>query len=162
VSLNSCSKSQNSFPSAADLSTSKTASFASPKWAELFSFLANLPSLFFSGKCSITNEDFTDTETLHHLTLRHLTHKTKLSWQTDRHPINGWPHFQDNLGKLAPKKVKPFWILMKQEMTRWSGISWTICKSSALTHTDNHASTSPLNFFTGRMLFLTPNQWCQS
>jgi len=26
--------------------------------------------------------------------------------------------------------------------------------------TDNHASS--LNFFTGRMLFLTPNQQCQS
>jgi len=28
--------------------------------------------------------------------------------------------------------------------------------------TDNHTSTSPLTFFTGQMLFLTPNQQCQS
>ena len=28
--------------------------------------------------------------------------------------------------------------------------------------TDNHASTPSLSFFTGRMLFLTPNQQCQS
>jgi len=28
--------------------------------------------------------------------------------------------------------------------------------------TDNHASTPPLSFFTGRMLFLPPNQQCQS
>jgi len=28
--------------------------------------------------------------------------------------------------------------------------------------TDNHASTSPLSFFTGRMLFLLPNQQRQS
>jgi len=28
--------------------------------------------------------------------------------------------------------------------------------------TDNHTNTSSLNFFTGRMLFLTPNQQCQS
>jgi len=28
-------------------------------------------------------------------------------------------------------------------------------------HTDNHAS-SPHNFFTGQMVFLTPNQQCQS
>jgi len=28
--------------------------------------------------------------------------------------------------------------------------------------TDNHASTSPLSFFTGRMPFLPPNQQCQS
>jgi len=28
--------------------------------------------------------------------------------------------------------------------------------------TDNHASTSPLSFFTGWMPFLPPNQQCQS
>ena len=28
--------------------------------------------------------------------------------------------------------------------------------------TNNHSSTSSLNFFTGRMLFLAPNQQCQS
>jgi len=28
--------------------------------------------------------------------------------------------------------------------------------------TDNHASTLSLNFFTGRMLLLMPNQQCQS
>jgi len=28
--------------------------------------------------------------------------------------------------------------------------------------TDNHASTPPLSFFTGRMPFLSPNQQCQS
>jgi len=28
--------------------------------------------------------------------------------------------------------------------------------------TDNHASTSPLSFFTDRMPFLPPNQQCQS
>ena len=27
--------------------------------------------------------------------------------------------------------------------------------------TDDHASTSPLSFFTGRMTFLPPNQQCQ-
>ena len=32
-----------------------------------------------------------------------------------------------------------------------SGISWTICKQSA-----------PRSIYTGRMLFLTPNQQCQS
>jgi len=28
--------------------------------------------------------------------------------------------------------------------------------------TDNHTSTPPLSFFTGRMPFLPPNQQCQS
>jgi len=31
-----------------------------------------------------------------------------------------------------------------------------------LLQTDNHASTTPLNFFTGRMPFLSPNQQRQS
>ena len=35
----------------------------------------------------------------------------------------------------------------------------TICTSI---QTDNHANTASLNFFTGRMLFLMPNQLCQS
>jgi len=35
----------------------------------------------------------------------------------------------------------------------------TICTSL---QTDNHASTSPLSFFTGRMPFLLPNQQRQS
>jgi len=53
------------------------------------------------------------------------------------------PLFQDNLGK-----VKPIWILMKQEMMGWQ---WhqldhmqTIC---TLLLTDNHTSTSSLNFY---------------
>jgi len=52
---------------------------------------------------------------------------------------------------------------MKQEMMGWQ---WhqldhmqIICTSL---QTDNHASTSSLNFCTGWMLFLTPSQQCQS
>jgi len=48
---------------------------------------------------------------------------------------------------------------VKQDMMGWQ---WhqldqmqIICTSF---QTDNHASTSSLSFFTGRMLFLTPNQ----
>ena len=35
----------------------------------------------------------------------------------------------------------------------------TVCTSL---QTDNRTNTSSLNFFTGRMLYLTPNQRCQS
>jgi len=60
-------------------------------------------------------------------------------------------------------KVKTIWTLIKQEMTRcqWHQLDHLqiICISL---QTDNHASTSSLSFFTGRMLFLMPNQWCQS
>jgi len=52
---------------------------------------------------------------------------------------------------------------MKQDMMGWQ---WhqldhmqIICTSL---QTRNHASTSSLKFFTGRMLFLTPNQQYQS
>jgi len=69
---------------------------------------------------------------------------------------------QESLGNLQ-QKGKPFRILMQQVMMGWQ---WhqldhmqIICTSL---QTDNHASTSSLNFFTGRMLFVTPNQQCQS
>jgi len=44
----------------------------------------------------------------------------------------------------------------------WQCISWTIMQIiCALLQTDNHASTSSLNF-TGRMIVLTPKEQCQS
>jgi len=36
--------------------------------------------------------------------------------------------FQDYPDEPAPIKVKPIWILLKQETVRGSGISWAICK----------------------------------
>jgi len=52
---------------------------------------------------------------------------------------------------------------MKQEMMGWHwhhmARTQIICTSLK---TDNHASTSSLNFFTGWMLVLTPNQQRQS
>jgi len=54
------------------------------------------------------------------------------------------------------RKVKPIWILMKHEMMGWQ---WhqldhmpIICRQI----------NTPAQFFTGRMLFLTPNQESQS
>ena len=55
------------------------------------------------------------------------------------------------------RKVKPIWILLKQETE--SGIGVQVC---TLLQTDNHASTPPLKFFTGRMPYLPPNQQRQS
>jgi len=52
---------------------------------------------------------------------------------------------------------------MMQEMIRWQ---WHQLHHTQITcillQTDNHASTSSLIFFTGQMLFLMPNQQCQS
>jgi len=61
-------------------------------------------------------------------------------------------------GEASTRKVESIRILMKQEMMGWQ---WhqldrmqIICTSL---QTDNHASTSS-RIFTGRTLFLTPNQ----
>ena len=55
------------------------------------------------------------------------------------------------------RKVKPIWILLKQETVSGSGISWDICKSAP--HSRQIPRQHPTaQFFTGRMPFLPPNQ----
>ena len=59
------------------------------------------------------------------------------------------------------RKVKPIWILLKQETVSGCGISWAVCKSAPrsrqiTTPTPHHS------VFTGRMPFLPPNQQRQS
>ena len=55
------------------------------------------------------------------------------------------------------RKVKPSWILLKQETVSGSCISWAICKSAPrsrlITMPAPHSSV-----FTGQMPFLPPNQ----
>jgi len=64
-------------------------------------------------------------------------------------------------GSAGTIKVKPIWILLKQETVSGSGISWAICKSASrarqITTPAPHHSV-----FTGRMPFLPPNQQRQS
>ena len=64
-------------------------------------------------------------------------------------------------GWAGTRKVKPIWILLKQETVRTvaSAGHMQVCTSL---QTDNQARTSPLSFFTGRMPFLPPNQQRQS
>ena len=59
-------------------------------------------------------------------------------WQmTHTHPFNEW-QTQTHLTALFPglpgwagtRKVKPIWVLLKQETVSGSGISWAICKSA--------------------------------
>ena len=61
---------------------------------------------------------------------------------------------------LLTTKVKPIWILLKQETVSGSGISWAICKavphSRQITMPGCQRRTT--QFFTGRMPFLPPNQ----
>ena len=59
------------------------------------------------------------------------------------------------------RKVKPVWILLKQETVSGSGISWAIWKSAPR----SRQITMPVphhSVFTGRMPFLPPNQQRQS
>ena len=64
-------------------------------------------------------------------------------------------------GWAGTRKVKPVWILLKQETVSGSGISWAICKSAPrsrqVTTPASHRSV-----FTGRIPFLSPNQQRQS
>jgi len=67
------------------------------------------------------------------------------------------------LRQAGTRKITPFWILMKQERMGWQ---WHQLDHMRITctslHTDNHANTLPLNFFTGLMLFLMLEQQSQS
>ena len=59
------------------------------------------------------------------------------------------------------RKVKPLWILLKQETVSGSGISWAICKSAPRSR--QISTPAPHHsVFTGRMPFLPPNQQRQS
>ena len=49
-------------------------------------------------------------------------------------------------GWAGTRKLKPIWILLKQETVSGSGISWAIMKVCNSLHTDNHTSTPPLSF----------------
>jgi len=64
-------------------------------------------------------------------------------------------------GWAGTSKVKPIWILLKQETVSGSGIRWAICKS-ALRSRQITMPAPHHSVFTGRMPFLSPNQQCQS
>ena len=74
---------------------------------------------------------------------------------THTHPFNG--PFSGTTQVSRYQQVKPVWILLKQETV--SGPYMQVCTSL---QTDNHASTPPLSFFTGRVPLLPPNQQRQS
>jgi len=64
-----------------------------------------------------------------------LTHNT--------HTFNGPFSGTTQVGRY--EKVKPIWILLKQETVSGSGISWAMQVCTSL-QTDNHASIPPLSF----------------
>ena len=91
--------------------------------------------------------------------------------QTDFIPANqaNQTHTHTRVTALFPglcrsagtRKVKPIWILLKQETVSCSGISWVICKSAP----HSRQRTRPAahhSVFTGWMPFQPPNQQRQS
>jgi len=63
------------------------------------------------------------------------------------------------------QKGKLVWIEVRPEMVGFwdgGGISWTICKQSAPRSRQITTPTPHQSIFTGQMLFLKPNQQCQS
>ena len=60
-------------------------------------------------------------------------------------------------GSASTRKVKPIWILLKQETAGGSGISWAICKSAP--RSEQITTPAPHHsVFACRMPFLPPNQ----
>ena len=78
---------------------------------------------------------------------------------THTHQFNG--SLYGTTGWASTRKVKPIWILLKQEILSGSGISWAICKCA--TRSKQITMPAPLHsVFTGRMPFLPPKQQRQS
>jgi len=77
-----------------------------------------------------------------------------------RYPFNGL--FQDNLGKPAPEWLNQTVFWWSRRQCGESGFSWIICKSFAPCCRQITMPTLHRSIFTGLMLFLTPNQQCQS
>jgi len=85
--------------------------------------------------------------------------------------IHTHAHTHTRLTALCPglprwagtRKVKPIWILLKQETVSGSDISWAICKSAPhTTQITMPASTPPLSFYRPDALPAAHNQQRQS
>jgi len=64
------------------------------------------------------------------------------------------------VSRYQKDKTNPDFTEARDSKWQWHQLGhMQVCTSL---QTDNHASTPPLGFFTGRMLFLSPNQQRQS
>ena len=75
--------------------------------------------------------------------------------------LNGPFSATTQVSRYQTEKVKPIWILLKQETVGGSGISWAICKCASC----SRQITTPAphhSVFTGQLPFLPPNQQRQS
>ena len=79
------------------------------------------------------------------------------------HAHTYWPLLQDKLNKMAPGRL----VIWGFNVTRDDAVA-VVSAGPCANHlhltpvqTYNHASSASLSLFTGRMLFLTPNQQCR-
>ena len=76
------------------------------------------------------------------------------------HPFNGPLSGTTWVSQYQKGKTKLDFTEARDSEWQWHQLDhMQVC---TLLQTDNHASTPPLSFFTGRMPFLLPNQQCQS
>ena len=79
---------------------------------------------------------------------------------THTHPFNGPFSVTTQVGWYQKGKTNLDFTEARDSEWQWHQLGhMQVCTSL---QTDNHASTSPLSFFTGRMPFLPPNQQRQS
>jgi len=79
---------------------------------------------------------------------------------THAHTFNG--PFPGLPGWAGTRKVKPVWILLKQETVSGSGISWATYKFASRSRQITMPASHHSKFSTGWMPFLPPNQQRQS
>ena len=87
-------------------------------------------------------------------------YRIKLYKNTHTHPFNGPFSGTTRVGRYQKGKTNLDFTEARDSEWQWHQLGhMQVCTSI---QTDNHASTSPLKFFTGRMPFLPPNQQRQS
>ena len=79
---------------------------------------------------------------------------------THTHPFNGPLSGTTRVSQYQKGKTNLDFTEARDSEWQWHQLGHKqVCTSL---QTDNHTSTPPLSFFTGRMPFLPPNQQCQS
>jgi len=79
---------------------------------------------------------------------------------THTHPFIGPLSMTTQVSRYQKNKTNLDFTEARDREWQWHQLGhMQVCTSL---QTDNHASTPPLGFFTGRMPFLPPNQQCQS
>ena len=85
---------------------------------------------------------------------------TRTHTHTHTHPFNGPFSGINRVGRYQKSKTNLDFTEARDSEWQWHQLGhMQVCISL---QTDNHASTTPLSFFTGRMPFLPPNQQRQS